>query len=235
MARLFDDGNLDYLRSDNAIISPPFSVTAFASSNDLAVTQTIWAIGTLGGWENYYELVIDTNDTLRVTRNDGSSVHTYTSTNFTLNTWGHAALVVAAVDDIAIFLDGGGKGTSVVSVTPIGMDVTGIGALIRLGGASGDEMSGCIAHPAIWDCALTDAEVLSLALGKFPWQVRPESLVAYWPLGDDIRDHVGQYHMTAYNSPIWTPHPPQMPSTKRRLWHRGLPATNLFKGHEVFR
>jgi hypothetical protein len=40
---------------------------------------------------------------------------------------------------------------------------------------------GQIAHPAIWNVALTDAEVAMLGAGISPLRVRPQSLVMYLP------------------------------------------------------
>ena len=41
-------------------------------------------------------------------------------------------------------------------------------------------IAGNIAHVGIWNVALTDAEVLSLANGLLPTRVRPQSLISYW-------------------------------------------------------
>jgi hypothetical protein len=48
-----------------------------------------------------------------------------------------------------------------------------------------------------------------LAAGFSPLFVRPQSLVAYWPLiRDNDNDIVGGYDMTAYNTPTVAAHPP---------------------------
>ncbi len=41
-------------------------------------------------------------------------------------------------------------------------------------------IAGNIAHAAIWNVALTDAEVLELANGIIPTRIRPQSLISYW-------------------------------------------------------
>ena len=232
MARLFAAVSIEYLEAASAVVlATPLTMACWTKLTTTAAYRAIMGISN-GGAEYFGLHHYGTWDgqVIARTRSEVSDQQARSTAFITDTDWHHTCAVFSAVDARAAYLDGGDKGVNSDSSTPAGIDRTQIGTC---GGE--DEIDGIVAYPAIWNCALTDAEVLSLALGKFPWQVRPESLVAYWPLGDDIRDHVGQYHMTAYNSPIWTPHPPQMPNTKRRLWHRGLPATNLFKGHEVFR
>ena len=43
-------------------------------------------------------------------------------------------------------------------------------------------MSGRIAEVALWDVALSAAEVAALASGVTPLHMRPGNLVAYWPV-----------------------------------------------------
>ncbi|MHC4316732.1 MAG: LamG domain-containing protein, partial [Planctomycetota bacterium] len=64
--------------------------------------------------------------------------------------------------------------------------------------------SGKIAHGFIYNVVLTDAEILRLANGALPTEIRPESLVAYWPLIDNDKDIIGGYDMTPENSPTWS-------------------------------
>jgi hypothetical protein len=62
-----------------------------------------------------------------------------------------------------------------------------------------DFMSGDIAEAAMWDVALGDDEVLMLGVGFSPLCIRPQSLVAYWPLvgrhSPEI-DMIGKFDMT---------------------------------------
>ena len=101
-----------------------------------------------------------------------------TSTTRSVNTWFHACSVHASATSHAAFLNGAGKGTSATSVTfPTGMNRTSINAWN--GGASVG-IAGNIAHAAIWNVALADAEVLELADGLIPTRIRPQSLISYW-------------------------------------------------------
>ena len=67
-------------------------------------------------------------------------------------------------------------------------------------------MNGDLAHIAIWNVALTDAEIASLyngGIGLDPRYVRSANLVAYWPLIRNDLDYIGGYNLTAYNSPTF--------------------------------
>ncbi len=106
-----------------------------------------------------------------------------TTTSFTANTWHHAAGVFAAIDSRSVFLNGGGKQTVTISVTPASIDRTRIG--VSADSTPFGYMDGHIAEAAIWNVALTDAEVAILAKGYSPLLVRPSGLVFYAP---SIRD-----------------------------------------------
>ena len=153
----------------------------------------------------------------------GSALST---TGYSADTWHHACAVYASATSRTAYIDGGGKGTDATSSNPVNIDNTTIGAIYYLpaGGPPGYDglMSGSIAEAAIWDVALTDAEVAILATGVSPRSVRPESLVFYVPLvRDDDEDVVGGLSLTAVNTPSISAHPrvfylatPQIGKTK---------------------
>lgn len=134
------------------------------------------------------------------TGSNTASSQAVTSTSHPTSTWFHAAAVfdITTGTDRAAFLNGGGKGTNTTNRVPAGIDRTSIGlidntfASVPWGGAG----TGYIALPAIWNTNLTDAEIALLAAGIPPWRVRPESLVACWPMLDSA--NVG-------NEPNWWP------------------------------
>ena len=76
------------------------------------------------------------------------------------------------------------------------------------GGTTWD-MSGGIAELAVWDSALTAADAAALASGYAPPFIQPQNMVAYWPLiRDGDKDRLGDYDLTAYNTPTIEAHPP---------------------------
>lgn len=220
-ARLFVSANDEYLESSTSPVSgPPFTVGLWIYPTQDTANQNLFTIADVASGSDYYALAYRGNDPpgdpVRLSRRaGGSTVSNDTTSGLSSNTWGHVCFVVADVDDVALFLDGGSKGTSATSVDPSTShirfaDGTGYG----LGGGAG-EFDGRIALPAIWNCALTDFEVWLLSQGVPPWKIRPESLVGCWlPDGTDISGYA--HHMTAYNDPGYAPGPQDIISVMER-------------------
>ena len=138
-----------------------------------------------GGQElnSTHYVLFDTNGTTLgiayASQNGGSQTAVSATTNYALNSWHHAAYTSTSALG-TIYLDGGGKNT----VVPVGgagsfpgttTPVTGGAAQLRF-------FDGRIAEFAMWTAVLTDAEILALAKGIPPSQIRRNSLVLYWPL-----------------------------------------------------
>lgn len=85
------------------------------------------------------------------------------------------------------------------------MDRLGVGALVR--GNVLTFYNGQAAEVGIWNAALTDAEIASLAAGMTCDKVRPQSLVFYAPLVRDLSDHKGGLTITNNNGATVANHP----------------------------
>jgi hypothetical protein len=69
---------------------------------------------------------------------------------------------------------------------------------------------GLVAEAAIWNVALTAADVAMLNKGYSPMMVRPSALLAYWPLMGRYPtelDLFGGFPLTLTNSPAQAAHP----------------------------
>jgi hypothetical protein len=168
-------------------------------------------IGDKDAGDQYHNLIAHGNvagDPIYVQSRDASGTSSAVSTSgYSANTWHHACAVFGSGSDRRAFIDGGSKGTDSTSRAPTGLDRAAIGALAR--SLPTFHMSGHIAEAAIWNVALSDAEVALLARSYCPLFIRPEYLKAYWPLiREPDLDKVGRYNMTVYNSPGVMPHPP---------------------------
>lgn len=108
----------------------------------------------------------------------GSTSNSATSTSASAGVWNHALGVWASATSRASYLNGGGKGTNATSRVPSGLNTLTIGA--RNGAAA--PFDGMICEAAIWNVALSDTDAVTLSLGFSPLLVRPEALVAYWPI-----------------------------------------------------
>jgi hypothetical protein len=86
------------------------------------------------------------------------------------------------------------------------------GAAALLIGRQGDittnpTWDGDIAEPAIWNAALTAAEIASLAKGMTPDKIRPQNLVFYAPLVRNLQDVRGGLTITNNNGATVANHP----------------------------
>lgn len=101
--------------------------------------------------------------------------------SLTPGNWGHVVgrKNGTGAGALSVFLNG----ASVASATS-NRSIQNTGNVLRFGARS-DGVSaydGKIAEIGIWNVALTDAEIASLAKGFSPALVRPQSLQGYWPL-----------------------------------------------------
>ncbi len=183
----------------------PYSIALWVNDTGTETTfpflVTFYTNGTSAGG-TYFTVFIDNTGKLA-----GPGV-TATVTRPT-NTWFHACTVQTNATSHAIFQDGGNKITSATSATiPAGINRTSINAW-----NSGTNVGivGSIAHVAIWNVALADAEVAMLANGLSPLLVRPNAITNYWPLsGQTLASEagiIGGNTMVNFSSTIGTSEP----------------------------
>ena len=197
------------------VAAPPFTVALWAYPLNTTEDHYIWALSNASLTRNHIIALYGNytgfgTDNVTAVSDDGSGSAAYAvaTGSFVANSWQHFCGVWAATNDRRIYLNGGSKGTETTTKTPT-VDRTLDGAVLAGGTAYG---SSCrLAMRAIWNVALSDAEVASLAAGFHPLLVRPASLVSFCPFGgfhgDVLTDFVGGYTPTAINSPPWAEQP----------------------------
>ncbi|OGU80429.1 MAG: hypothetical protein A2W11_00760 [Ignavibacteria bacterium RBG_16_35_7] len=212
MARLFDDLSSEYLEIDSSVITTqPLTMAAWVYSDSATLLQAILSVADKDSATKLHFLELAgtiAGDPVRMASiTVGSPSYAATTTGYSVNTWHHAAGVVSASNARAAYIDGGSEGTDATEEDPGAvLDRTSIG---RLGDSTPAQyFSGNIAEAAVWNIALTIGEIAILAKGFSPLFVRPQNLVAYWPLinTNDI-DIVGGFNMTAFNTPSVATHP----------------------------
>ena len=181
-----------------------------------AVTQAGMGFGASGGSPAHVYLGfggVVAGDPIRFFVSDPvASQGINTTTGYTVGKWHHACGVSAAVNDRRVYIDGGSKGTGAANLaTAWTMDLLAVGARY-VSTAYSMYFDGAIADAAIWNVALTDAEVFRLSRGVSPLLIRRKSLVFYAPLlsgGAAVeRDTVGKFHLSHSGAPTWVGHPP---------------------------
>lgn len=184
MARLFNDATPDFLQIDSAVLTAvPLTMACWFNSDDATSNQTLMYIGNSSENVQFFAIAAAggiAGDPVRLFASDSATTTVDTTTGYSVNTWHHACGVFSSATSRTVYIDGGSSATSTVSRTPTGLNRTAIGQRRTL--TPTQAMSGLIAEAAIWNVALTAADVAVLADGFSPLFVRPDALQAYWPL-----------------------------------------------------
>jgi len=121
------------------------------------------------------------------------------SSSYSLNQWNHACGVFESSTSRKILLNGGSSVTNSTSRNVSGQNNISIGTRFAAG-AQGAFANALIAEAGIWNVALTDDEIASLAKGMTCNLVRPQSLVFYAPLIRELQDIKGGLTLTNNNT-----------------------------------
>jgi hypothetical protein len=149
-------------------------------------------------------------DPVRVQTADstGLAFQADTTTGFSASTWSHACGVFTSTTSRTAYLNGGSSATNTTSRTVTTLTQLNIGAQAIATFPSGTTFTGGdIAEVGVWNVALTDAEVASLAKGFTCDQIRPQSLVFYAPLIRNFQDVKGGRAISNNNTVTVSDHP----------------------------
>jgi len=218
MSRSFDDSQREYLQWTGAgppVADYPFTLACWGKTDFSGGDQCLVWLGAMNSNVNIlgyigFTVAVGGNNPVEATSMYGVTTGRASANDYSLNTWHHVCGVFSAADSRKVILDGSTSGTDATSVPADNVGGVAIGATSGLSHAA--YTSGAVAEAAVWDAALSDAEVAALAAGYSPLLIRPQNLVAYWPLGGLFgpRDHdlIGGRDLIAYNTPSWTDHRP---------------------------
>lgn len=201
MSRQFN-GSTQYLGTGSSPISGnPFTLGGWFNGDTLTGNDTIISLGDANNEITLYMA----GDTVNLFLKGGTPLLNIATTAMaSTGTWSHAAGVGVSATDHRVFFDGGNKGSSGTSVSPVPVN-----ARIGRSPSSSNFFDGLLAEMAVWNVALSDAEIALWAKGFSPLFIQPHNLVAYWPLiRDDDNDWIGGFDLTAFNTPTVSPHPP---------------------------
>lgn len=215
MSRSFTGSSSQYLNLGSAVVSgPPFTIAAWFylenSSHTFYSMPSIHNSSTTDAG-NYHALEVDSSAVYAESKVLAADVGNYATSSAapSIGAWQHACGVFSATNSRAAYLNGGNKGTNAGTFAPT-VNMTDIGRL-RAFAASPIYGTGRVAEVAIWDAALTDEEVASLAKGFAPHLIRPGNLVSYWPLLGNTSpeiDIISANGLTLVNAPTKIEHPP---------------------------
>lgn len=205
MARQFASASSQYLNRGSAIVTAaPFSVSVWFKTGS-TTDQVLVSAAKIADAGHRFNLSLSGSN-VYAQAFDGTAGNALTSTTFTTNAWQHAGVVFASTTDRRAYLNGGGKGTNATSVSP-----AGINEFYAARYESGLYFDGLLAELATWNVALDDDEIAALAKGVCPLLIRPQSLVAYYPLfGNDSPEPdrwKSRFDLTLTNGPTKADHP----------------------------
>ena len=178
----------------------PITISGWFKTNDLTVNQVIAGNGTTVTGVGVYLFVrgATAGDPLSATDYDGStSAQANSGGSVSSGTWSHGGAVFSGASSRAVYLNGTKTtNTTTTSTNLAATDRTYTGAFVS--GTS--QFSGDLAEIAIWNVALTDDEMTSLAAGCSPLRIRPASLQYYAPLWPTIFDYRKGVSITNVNT-----------------------------------
>lgn len=203
MSRSLTAASSHYLYSDAItaqITAYPFTLAIWFRPVGVSGNFCLLSFGDVGGTAQWLRIQQDNTTLSCSVRNPTTVNSTPTVNTCDAGNWHHACGVFRAANDWEIFLNGdtvnSGVNTSSMAM-PSNLDRTGIGTLIR--STNTNFFNGLLAYAAIWNVALSDAEVIGLAGGDNPLAVQNANLVGYWPLTSNASpepDDKNDYDMT---------------------------------------
>ena len=138
----------------------------------------------------------------------GASVGGAQSTaGYTANDFFHACGIFESTSLRKAYLNGANEGTNTVAIANQAAATELLIGARRNNGVLGTYYGGLIAEVGIWNVALTQPEIASLAKGMTCDKVRPQSLVFYAPLVRDLIDAKGGLTITNNNTATVADHP----------------------------
>lgn len=127
------------------------------------------------------------------------------TTGYTTNTWQSGAAIFTNSTSRNAYLNAANGGSDATSQAFPSVDRTAIGAIFQSGATN--YFQGDLCECAIWDAALTVAELTSLSKGFKPHRIRPQSLIFYAPLVRNVQDVVAGLALTNNNTATASNHP----------------------------
>jgi hypothetical protein len=181
MARNFAVASSHYLTGSPPVTVAGFTVAVFVKATTI-VDAGIVCIGS-GSNAQFLELRVNSAGDVIVSQFDGTSENRARLNGFlTAGAKTHLAGVFTSNSSRALYINGALQSTDTnVCSANTGLDTLTVGCTYR-SGTRANFFDGVIAEVAYWSAALTADEIASLSKGFSPGLVRPQSLVAYYPL-----------------------------------------------------
>lgn len=183
------------------VTTAPLTMACWFYLTNTAGNQALHSIQRSGSSADYFGLGVNGGAVYSYLRDtSAANINTTATGTASANTWTHAAAVFESSTNRSAFFNGGGKQSTTTSRTPTFLDCFRCGVFLGSGSPSA-ALIGAICEIGVWDAALSDAEVASLAKGISCFKVRPQSLIRYRPFIRDTRCLKSAATLSATGSP----------------------------------
>lgn len=184
-ARTFPNDLTKYIQLNTTpVTTAPMTFSAWVKFSSTVTGQILFMVAE--STVNAHALWLGTTtNALEAGEWDGGPVARAQSGTISTGVWYHAGGVFTSLSSRAVFLDG----VKTTNTTTIGSVHTPGKVVVGRWDGAGSALQGDLAEIAIWNVALTDAEMSTLATGVSALRVRPSALVLYIPLWDSVFDY----------------------------------------------
>lgn len=173
------------------------AVRGILTKYQTGTTQRSYALATNSSGQVFF--IVSSNGSASVAVTGATAVGT---------NWRHLSCVYTPSTRLEAFMDGASHATNTSSIIAAIHSGT---APLAVGMVSFASLNNCwdglIAEAAVYNAALTAAEIASLAKGMTPDKIRPQNLVFYAPLVRDLIDQKGGLTITNNNAATIVNHP----------------------------
>lgn len=208
----------DFVRASSQSItsttSPISSITAgtlaiWVSTKNNNITENIFVIPKTDALQGAGIYLLNTSNQVRgIWYIDPSYPQPIATVGHTIDTWQHQCTRQSGLSSRDVYLNGGSKGSNITTLpAAIAVERIAMAANWNSSNVLTGFLGGRLAEAAIWNAALDEAEIRSLAAGFTPTRVRPQSLVFYAPLVRNISDVRSATALTNNNAATVYEHP----------------------------
>lgn len=167
-----------------SVTATPLTLSAWVKPTTLNSGASFCGVYDTAGAVNFFEVYHTSAGSVRAAARGTSFAESLATGTLGTGSWQHVVGVFASDTSRTAYLNGTAGTTNTTSITPAGLDRTAIGSrshyLPQL------FYDGLIAHVAIWNVALTGAEVGALYGGADPRTIQSSALVNYVPLTSNV-------------------------------------------------
>lgn len=207
MAYAFNGSTQNLEIGSSVVTQYPFTLACIGLANSFTSVPNCLGFDNSATNQGSVYLYFGSNGAVRCGIENGVSAGVYATSSTTSGTGTYVSMAaVYTSSTITVYNNGGGKVSASHSLTFPSVNRIRIAAA-RYSGTTGSYLNGNVAECALWNVALTDAEIASLAAGFTADQIRPQSLQFYAPLVRDLIDVRGGRAFTNNNSATVATHP----------------------------